>query len=95
MDATRSSLSLTELQQNLGDYVRKVASDREPVLVTSDEGSAIVLQSAKTYQEMTDRLEYLECVAAIRQGVADVQAGRTRPAREAFAELEEKLGLQD
>lgn len=41
-------------------------------------------------RRQADRLETL---AAVKQGLADVAAGRTRPMREALAELASKHGL--
>lgn len=49
---------------------------------TSDSASA---QAAKADRE--------ETVAAIREGLADVEAGRTKPARAALRSLAEKYGL--
>jgi predicted transcriptional regulator len=40
-----------------------------------------------------ERADYREAVEGIRQGYADVQAGRTRPVQEAFEELRLKHGL--
>jgi predicted transcriptional regulator len=40
---------------------------------------------------MTD--EQLETIAAVKEGLKDVAAGRTRPAREVLAELAKKHNL--
>jgi predicted transcriptional regulator len=40
-----------------------------------------------------ERQDYREPVEGIRQGQADLQAGRTKPAEEAFEELRVKHGL--
>ena len=40
-----------------------------------------------------ERQDYQEAVEGIRQGYAELKAGRTQPAEEAFEELREKLGL--
>lgn len=36
-----------------------------------------------------------EINAAIREGIADADAGRVQPAREAIAQLRQKFGLQE
>lgn len=40
------------------------------------------------------RVEYEETVAAVRQGVADIEAGRGRPFAEVDAEIRRDLGLE-
>ena len=49
-----------------------------------------VLQDAAAYQALLDRVETLE---GIQRGVADVKAGRTRPAQQVFARLRRKHGV--
>jgi hypothetical protein len=43
---------------------------------------------------MAERIEQLEITASIRRGLADVAAGRTRPARQAIESLATELGLK-
>jgi predicted transcriptional regulator len=40
-----------------------------------------------------ERQDYQQALEGIRQGYADLQAGRTQPAEEAFENLREKHGL--
>lgn len=42
-----------------------------------------------------DHREYEESVAAIREGLEDVAAGRTKPVDEAFADIRRELGLPE
>jgi predicted transcriptional regulator len=42
---------------------------------------------------MLERLDRLEAVEAIRQGLQDVEEGRVQDARSALEELRRKLGL--
>lgn len=46
------------------------------------------------YENQSDE-ERRETLEAIRQGLADVEAGRVRPAREAIAELRRKHNLRE
>ena len=48
-----------------------------------------VVRAAMRLLEEEER-DYAECVEGIRRGLADVAAGRVRPAEEVFADLERK-----
>jgi hypothetical protein len=49
-----------------------------------------VVQDAAAYQALLDRVEAIE---GIQQGLADVKARRTKPAREVFARLRRQHGI--
>jgi predicted transcriptional regulator len=49
-----------------------------------------VVQVATAYQALLDRVEAIE---GIQRGLADVKAGRTKPARQVFARLRRKHGI--
>ena len=50
----------------------------------------LVVQDAAAYQALLDRVEAIE---GIQRGLADVKAGRTRPARKVLARLRRKHGI--
>lgn len=60
-----------------------------PITVTKNGYADMVIMSAEAF----DRV--LESAAAVRlmQGLRDVEAGRTRPARDALAAVREKYGV--
>jgi predicted transcriptional regulator len=45
------------------------------------------------YQALVERLREMEDLAAIREGLAQAEAGDVRPARKALAEPQAKHGL--
>jgi hypothetical protein len=53
-------------------------------VLTINGKAELVVQDAEAYQALLDRVEAIE---AIQRGLADVKAGRTKPARQAFARL--------
>ncbi len=71
----------------------KMKKSRRPVVLTVNGKAELVVQDAKSYQQILERLERLEAVEAIRLGIAAAQDGRVKPARRALAELQEKLGI--
>jgi len=71
-----------ERQAQLNDYAHRHGRAPEVAL---DEVLAAALE--------WERQDYLEAVEGIRQGYADLRAGKTRPVEESFAHLREKHGL--
>jgi predicted transcriptional regulator len=71
-----------ERQAQLDDYALRHGSAPEAAL---DEVLAAALE--------WERQDYQEAVEGVRQGYADLIAGRTRPIDESFARLREKHGL--
>ena len=84
---------LTEFKRNTTGLVKQMKKTRRPVVLTVNGKAELVVQDANSYQRMLERLDRLEAVEAIRQGLQDVEEGRVRDARSALEELRKKLGL--
>ena len=70
----------------------------DPVVFSLDENEDLVLLQASRYQKLLDYIEEIEeaeTVAAIDEGMADIEAGRVRPAKEFFAELRKEFGFSE
>ena len=65
-----------------------------PVVIAVNGKAAAIVQDAKAYQRLLDIAARADEEEAIRQGLEDVKAGRTWPAREFFAEFEAKHGIR-
>ncbi len=90
----REIRSVTEFQRNAKEYVGKLKDSKTPLVLTVNGRAELVVQDAASYQDMLDRLEELEAVAAIRIGLQDLENGKVRPARKALKDLGERLGIQ-
>jgi prevent-host-death family protein len=84
---------LTDFKRNTSDFVSRMKKTRRPVVLTVNGKAELVVQDAKSYQQILDRLERFEAVEAIRLGIAAAEEGRVKPARQALAKLQEKLGI--
>jgi prevent-host-death family protein len=84
---------LTDFKRNTSDFMSQMKKTRRPVVLTVNGKARLVVQDAEGYQEILDRLERFESVEAIRLGIAAAEEGRVKPARQALAELQEKLGI--
>ena len=90
----REVRSVTEFQRNAKEYVGKIKGSKTPLVLTVNGRAELVVQDAASYQELLNRLEELETVAAIRVGLQDANEGRVQPARKALKNLGAKLGIQ-
>jgi len=88
--------SLTNFKRQTSQYLEQLHESGEPVVLTVNGKAQVVVQDAAAYQRLVERAaqaEREETIAAIREGLADVEAGRTKPARAALRTLAKKYGL--
>lgn len=90
----REIRSVTEFQRNAKEYVGRLKDSKTPLVLTVNGRAELVVQDAGSYQELLDRLEELETVAAIRTGLEDAKEGRVQPARKTLKSLGKRLGIQ-
>ena len=84
---------LTDFKRNTSDFMSQMKKTHRPLVLTVNGKAELVVQDAESYQQILDRLERFEVVAAIRLGIAAAEEGRVKPARQALPELQEKLGI--
>jgi prevent-host-death family protein len=88
--------SLTNFKRQTAQYLERLHETGEPLVLTLNGKSQIVVQDAAAYQKLVDaarKAEHDEIVAAIRAGLEDVAAGRTKPAKAALQSLAKKYGI--
>ena len=79
--------SLTNFKRQTADYLRQLHESGSPMVLTVNGKAEVVVQDAAAYQrlvELAARADREEAVAAIREGLADAEAGRIKPARKAM-----------
>jgi len=79
--------SLTDFKRNTAAYLKRIKKQGKPLVLTVNGKAEIVVQDAKAYQALLERIEQAEAVAAIRKGVDEFERGEGRPARKALEEL--------
>jgi len=91
LDLTRDIQSLTTFRRRSGDFMKQLKKNRRPLVLTVKGKAAAVVQDAEAYQRLLDLAATADVSEGIRQGMDDARKGRTRPAREFFAEFEAEL----
>lgn len=89
----REVRSVTEFQRNLKGYVGRLKKKGTPLVLTVNGRAELVVQNAESYQEMLDRLERAETVAAIREGIQQFERGEGIPLVKAEKRLRKKHGF--
>ena len=84
---------MTEFKLKTPEFVQQLKDTGEPIVLTINGKAELVVQDAASYQKLLDVAEQAGVIEGIRQGLADVQAGRTQPVAEAFAEIRRELNL--
>ena len=87
LDITKDIQSLTTFRRRSGDFMKQLKKSKRPVVLTVKGQAAAVVQDAEAYQRLLDIAARADGDEAIRQGLDDVNHGRTRPARDVFNEL--------
>jgi prevent-host-death family protein len=88
--------SLTNFKRQTGEYLERLKESGEPLVLTVNGKSNVVVQDAAAYQRLVDaatKADREETIAAIREGLADVEAGRSKPARQVLRALAKKYGI--
>lgn len=88
--------SLTNFKRQTADDLRRRQTTGSPLVLTVNGKTAVVVQHAAADQRLVERAARTdrdETVAAIRDGLADAEAGRVKPARRALKALARKYGI--
>jgi len=93
LDITKDIQSLTAFRRQSAAFIKQLKKSKRPLVLTVKGKAAAVVQDAESYQRLLDIAARADDEEAIRQGLEDVKAGRTRPAREAFDEIRRKYNI--
>ncbi len=85
--------SLSEFQRNAKEFIKQMKQSKSPLALTINGKAELIVQDAGSYQEMRERLERAEALAAIRQGMEEFARGEGQDAREALDALRQKHGI--
>lgn len=92
---TRQIHPLTDFLRNHKTHVARLKETRTPEVLTINGRAEVVIQDAKSYQDLLDRLQRMETIDAIREGLASANRGELKPAAQVFDEMKAKYGIQD
>jgi prevent-host-death family protein len=94
IDITKDIQPLTTFRNNSVKFMKRLKKTRRPIILTVNGKPEAVVQDAAAYQRLLDLAAQADPEEGLRQGLEDIAKGRTRPAREVFAELREEYGIR-
>jgi prevent-host-death family protein len=84
---------LTTFRNNSVKSLRQLRKTGRPMVLTVNGKPEAIVQDVEAYQRLLDVAAAADVREAIRQGRADVAAGRTRAAEQVFTEFRRKHGV--
>ncbi|HEY3782877.1 MAG TPA: type II toxin-antitoxin system Phd/YefM family antitoxin [Fimbriimonadaceae bacterium] len=88
-----NSYSLSEFQRNAKGFIEGLNKSHEPVLLTVNGKVQAVLVDPVSYQKMEETAQREKFIAALKEGLEDIDSGRTRPLEAVYADMKAKYGL--
>jgi prevent-host-death family protein len=92
-DITKDIQAMTTFRRNPREFMRRLKRTKRPLVLTVNGKAEAVVQDAEAYQHLLDIAAQADAAEGIRQGLEDVEEGRTRPAREVFEEIRAEYGI--
>jgi len=93
MDISRDIESLSNFKRNTVKFLEQMKETREPVVLTINGKAELVVQDAQAYQALLDRVDYLETIKAVEQGLQDVKDCKTVVLEDFIADMRKKHGI--
>lgn len=94
LNITQDIQPLTTFRNNSVKLIRQLKQTQRPIILTVNGKPEAVLQDAAAYQRPLDCAAEANAEEGLRQGLQDIAEGRTRPARQVFAELRGEYGIR-
>jgi prevent-host-death family protein len=77
LDISRGIHSLTDFKKNTSEFINQLKETGDPVVLTINGKAELVVQDAAAYQRLRQIAEEARVLEGIRQGIEDMNAGRT------------------
>jgi PHD/YefM family antitoxin component YafN of YafNO toxin-antitoxin module len=82
---------LTDFQRDAKEHIRKLRKNRRPQLLTVNGRAAVVVLDPETYADLSRFADGPSVVEKVRRGIADMNAGRAKPADEVLDRIKAKV----
>lgn len=91
---TRQIHALTDFLRNHKSHLKRLKATRKPEVLTVNGRAEVVLLDPESFEEIRDKLDRVETIEAIREGLAAAERGELKPAEQVFAEMRARYGLR-
>ena len=83
-------VTVSDFKAQASEWLRRITGSGHPLVITQNGKPAGVLLSPAAFDELSDRQEFL---AAVQDGMADEQAGRSHTTKEVFDAVEQRMAV--
>ena len=90
---TPDTRPLSAFRDNPAELLDQLNTTHRPITLTLNGKPVVVLAEASEYKRLLDLASQAEENEAIRQGIEDMHAGRTRPLDQVFDEMRERFAI--
>ncbi len=81
---------MTDFLRNAKDYAQRLKKTGQPAVLTVNGQAELVVQDAKSYQELLSKAQEADDLRRLQDRVAEMKSGQVRDFDAAFTELETK-----
>ena len=85
-------VSLSEFKAKASQFLERIHTSREDIILTQNGSATAVVQDYETYQSLKEALALMKLMV---QGESDVKTGKLVPQSRVFADLKERLAHGD
>jgi prevent-host-death family protein len=94
LDITQDIQPLTTFRNNSVKMIKQLKKTGRPIVLTVNGKPEAAVLSAAAYQRLLDLASAADEREGLRQGLEDLAANRTYPAKQVFSEIRKKYALQ-
>ncbi|CAN5645086.1 hypothetical protein BH23GEM10_BH23GEM10_14180 [soil metagenome] len=91
MFKTEDIRSLSDFVRHTRSHLDRLRTTRRPEILTHNGAAEVIVQNAEAYQDLVDRLDELETLAALNEAAAEIDRGEGVSVDEAEARLRKRL----
>jgi PHD/YefM family antitoxin component YafN of YafNO toxin-antitoxin module len=93
LDISSDIKPLSSFKRDSVTLIGQLKRTGRPVVLTINGKAEVVVQDAKSYQQMLDMVDRAEAIVGIRKGLASMARGEGIPAEKAFEKLRKKYNI--
>ena len=95
MKLTRDIHSLSTFKRDTAKLVRQMKRTKEPVILTVNGKTELVVQDAESYQEPLEAKDRMEAIEGIKRGLDSMKRNAGKPADKFFQEFFADKGIPE
>ena len=75
LNISRDIHSISDFKRNTPEFVRQLKETGKPVVLTMNGRAEVVIQDARSYQDMLEILDRVKDIEAVREAITDAEQG--------------------